>query len=98
MLANRLNKEMEEKDLMSESQAGFRKGRGVIDNIYCSNYLVGREVGRGKKVVAAMIDLRAAFDSMDRRIMGRRLEEEEGVSRNLRERILEIYEETKIVV
>lgn len=30
--------------------------------------------------------------------MERRLEEEEGVSRNLRERILEIYEEMKIVV
>lgn len=28
VLANRLKKEMEEKDLMPEDQAGFRKGRG----------------------------------------------------------------------
>lgn len=84
--------------MVPESQAGFRKGREVIDNIYCINtcYLVGRKVGRGGEIVAALVDLRAAFDSVDRRIMGKRLKE--GVSRRLRERIMEIYEETRSVV
>lgn len=57
--------------------------KGVIDNIYCLNYLVGREVGRGRKIVTAAVDLRAAFDSVDSRIMGKKLEEGE-VSKNLR--------------
>lgn len=36
-MANKLRKEIEEKELVPESQAGFRKGRGVIDNVYCVN-------------------------------------------------------------
>lgn len=48
VLANKLRKEIEEKELIPKSQE-FRKGRGIIDNIYCINYLVEREVGRGGK-------------------------------------------------
>lgn len=44
-----------------------------------------------------MIDLKAAFDSVDREVLARRLREEE-VSCRLRERIMEIYEETRSVV
>lgn len=97
VLANKLRKEMEEKKLVLQSQVGFRKGRGIIDNIYYTNYLVEREVGRGGKIVEALVDLlRTAFDSVNRRIMGKRLEE--GMSRRLREKIMEIYEETRSVV
>lgn len=79
---------MEEKELVPKSQVGFRKGRRIIDNIYCINYLVEREVGRGEKIIAALVDLlKAAFDSVNRRMrLGKRLEE--GVSRRLRERIM----------
>lgn len=98
VLANRLRKEIEEKELVPESQAGFRKERGIIDNIYCVNYLVGRELRRGGGgIVMALVNLKAAFDSVDRKVLGKRLEEG-GVSRKLRMRILEIYEETKSVV
>lgn len=57
---------------------------------------MGRDVGKGRKIVAALVNLRAAFDSVDRKIMGRKLEED-GISRNLRKRIMEIYKETKSV-
>jgi len=93
VLANRLEKEIEEKGIIPEWQAGFRKNKGVIDNIYTLNYIMGREIERGRKMVVALVDLKAAFNSVDRRILGRRLEEEK-VSRRLRERIMEIYEET----
>lgn len=39
-----------EKGMLPEGQAGLRKGRGVIDNIYVLNYLVEREVARGRKM------------------------------------------------
>lgn len=69
------------------------KGRGVIDNI-----CIYTELCRGeKKVVAILVDLRATFDSVDREISGRRLEEV-GVGEKLRERIVEIYRETRNVV
>lgn len=76
VLANKLRKEMEEKKLVSESQVGFRKRKGIIDNIYCINYLVEKEVGREEKMIAALMDLlRAAFDSVNRKMMGKRLKE-----------------------
>ena len=70
------------------------KGRGVIDNI-----CIYTELCRGeKKVVAILVDLRASrFNSVDREISGRRLEEV-GVGEKLRERIVEIYRETRNVV
>lgn len=80
---------MEEKELMPKCQASFRKGRRIIDNIYCVNYLVGRKVERGKKIVTALVDLRVEFDSVDRKIMKKRLEEV-GVSKRLRERFITV--------
>lgn len=68
-----------------------------MDNIYMMNYLVGRELEKGKKVVAALVDLKAAINSVDREVLARRLREEK-VSRRLRERIMEIYKETRSVV
>jgi len=69
----------------------------VIDNIYTLNYVVERELARGNRIVATFVDLRAAFDSVDRGVLGRSLEER-GVSARLRRRIMEIYEETRSVV
>jgi len=51
ILANRLEKEIEKKGIIPEWQAGFRKNKEVIDNIYTLNYLVGKEIERSKKVV-----------------------------------------------
>ena len=44
--------------------------------------------------MAALIDLRATFNSVDRGILGKRLEEE-GISKIMRERI---YDETRNVM
>lgn len=43
---------------------------GTIDNIYVFNYLVNRQLGRKKgKLVAFFVDLKAAFDSVDRGVL-----------------------------
>lgn len=52
--------------MLPEGQAGFRKGRRVMDNIYTLNYVVERirenkRIARGNKVVATFVDLKA-FD------------------------------------
>ena len=38
MLANRLGKEVEEKEMIPPNQTGFRKELGTIDNIYMSDF------------------------------------------------------------
>lgn len=63
--------------MLPEGQAGFRKGRGVMDNIYTLNYVMKREIARGNKVVATFVNSKTAFDSVDRGggVLGRSLEE-----------------------
>jgi len=34
--------------MLPEGQTGFRKGRGVVDNIYTLNFVVEREIARGR--------------------------------------------------
>lgn len=49
---------------------------GTIDNSYALNYMVNRQLSREKgKLIAFFVDIRAVFDSMDRRILIRMLRE-----------------------
>lgn len=97
ILNKRIVKEMDMKEGWSRSQAGFRKGRGTVENVKILKYVVGRRLNRKKKVWAFFIDLKAAFDRVDRNVlwemMGKR-----GVSEGLIDRVMEVYEETRCVV
>lgn len=41
---------------------------GTIDNVYNVNYLVNRRLSR-EKLIAFFVDLKAAFDSIDREML-----------------------------
>ena len=95
VLAERLVVEMEEGGMVQENQTGFRRGMGTMDNVYVLNYMINRRTEKtGGKMVALFIDLKAAFDSVDREVLWRAMEER-GVSEDLRRRIEEIYAETR---
>lgn len=43
---------------------------GTVDNIYTLNFLINRQLGKkGGKLVALFVDMKAAFDSVDREIL-----------------------------
>jgi len=61
--------EAERKGIILESQAGFRKGRSTMDNIFILNHVMQREKrpgGEDGKVYLFFVDLKAAFDRVDR--------------------------------
>lgn len=67
VLAERLREEVEGKGIVPPNQTGFRRGIGTMDNVYVLNYLIGRKLeGKGGGIVALFVNLRAAFDSVDR--------------------------------
>jgi len=69
ILRNRLEKEAEEKDMIPESQADFRKGRSTMDNVFVLAHLMQREKrhgGEDGKLYMFFVDLKAAFDNVDR--------------------------------
>lgn len=80
---------------MPENQAGFRKRRKVLDNIYVINYVVGENLNKkgGRVIAYRFIDL-MAFDSVDKKELVDAMRE-----RGMRERLVrkcgDIYRETR---
>ena len=80
---------------LSETQFGFRKGRGTVDCIYILNYLINREIGKKSgKLFVFFGDLKAAFDMVNRQKLKECMEKIK-VGKKLKDRILETYVETK---
>ncbi|KAL6431939.1 hypothetical protein ACFW04_007396 [Cataglyphis niger] len=87
--------EVEVKGLVPQNQTGFRKGLGTMDNIFVLNYLVNRQLSKKKgKLIAFFIDLKAAFDSVDRRKLVEAMRER-GVREGLIRRSEDIMRETR---
>jgi len=93
-----LREEIEGKGISPSNQIEFRKGMGTMDNIYVLNYLVNKKLEAKKgKIIAMFVDLKAAFDSMNREILlcamrqrgirKRLIERVKGVMRERRSRI-----------
>lgn len=56
--------------MIYQNQVGFRKGLGTLDNIYVINYLVNRQIEKkGGRLIGLSVDLKTAFDSLDRGIL-----------------------------
>lgn len=95
ILADRLREDVEEREgILPGNPAGFRKGMGTMDQIYSLNYLINRQLGRDKRMIALFIDLKAAFDSINRRVFVGVMRQR-GVREGLVDRVEEILRETK---
>lgn len=100
VLKNRLEEEEEYLEILPESQAGFRRGRSTMDNIFILNHLSQREKRKGKgedKVYAFFVDLKAAFDNVDRDKLWETLKDK-GINREVIGRLEKIYEETEVMI
>ena len=55
---------------ISDSQCGFRAGRGCIDMIFCVCQLVEKAIEHNTKIFLLFADLRKAYDSVPRAALG----------------------------
>jgi len=68
---------------------------GTMDQIYALNYLINRQLGKkGGKMTALFVDLRAAFDSVDRETVIRAMKDR-GIREGLVRRVIEVMKETR---
>ena len=67
ILHSRLERFVEEQNLLPDGQNGFRKGRSTIDNIYILNHCVRRTLQDGKHLYTCFVDFKAAFDTVNRK-------------------------------
>jgi len=76
ILAERLREEIDRKGSLPETQAGFRKGRGTMDNVRILQQVINKEISKKRgEMYGFFIDLKAAFDKVDRKIVWRAMEE-----------------------
>lgn len=86
ILYKRLEREVFAKGILPEGQAGFRKERSTMDNIFVLDYVVQSPKVRKEKTYALFVDLKAAFDMVNRKKL-RCILEQAGVSNYVIERI-----------
>ena len=75
MIAARLSVIEESSNLINETQFGFRKGRGCMDNIFILNTVLERRVNEGKYTYLLFLDLQEAYDKVNRSILMKRIEQ-----------------------
>ncbi len=68
-LNTRLTTWLEASGRRARGQAGFRPGRGTIDNCFILRALVERARSRGVRVYCCAVDFEKAFDSVDRSLL-----------------------------
>ncbi|KAK3889840.1 hypothetical protein Pcinc_006166 [Petrolisthes cinctipes] len=54
---------------VSEEQGWFRKGRRCVDQIFALKSILEKYIGKGRKLYAAFMDLKKAYDRVDRKAM-----------------------------
>jgi hypothetical protein len=74
VLLNRLDAWAERSGLRAAGQAGFRKGRATIDNVFILQHIIERYAAQNKAVYCAFIDFRKAYDCVDRGLLWRALQ------------------------
>lgn len=95
ILERRLRLWLEKNGKIGESQAGFREKRGTRDHVFTLNSIIGNIPKRkGGKLYACFIDFKTAFDSVDRKMLVKKLKEI-GVRGRMLRIIKEIYKETE---
>ena len=58
----RLSRWVQEKEILRQIQAGFRKDHSAIDHIFAPLAMIQKYVSKKKKLYVAFIDFRKAFD------------------------------------
>lgn len=69
LVNNRLNSWTNHNNVMSELQAGFRKGYSTIDNIFNLSNMVHLKLAKKEKLFCFFVDFSSAFDTIDRQAL-----------------------------
>ena len=94
---SRLSLFLEENDLIKENQAGFRNGYSTTDHIFSLHSIIDLYLRKKKRIYAAFIDYRKAFDLVHRASLWKKLMLHQ-INGNILKLIYSIYENAKSCV
>ena len=94
IVRKRLEKELVEKEVLGDTQMGYREGKGTAEAIYVLKEIVRKAVEKERgKVFVGFADTKAAFDRLKRERIWERLRKK-GVNRSLIERMRSLFRGT----
>ena len=95
LMNERLKNWLEKNKKIEESQNGFRKGYGTQDLIIIMNTIIENKIKEKRgKVWVMFLDLKAAFDKVNRKIIFQKMRDM-GIQGNMMRLIEKIYKESK---
>ncbi|CAG7714161.1 unnamed protein product [Allacma fusca] len=97
VIQNRLYKWCEEKNILPESQAGFRKKRGCEDQMFCLNALIQSRLSRNAKLHVLFVDFKRAFDSVRQEILWEKMNNL-GISAKIINILRSLYDNANLIV
>ena len=97
LLKNRLNKQIEENNIISDEQNGFRENRRGTDNIYILNEIIENAKENNRKLILTFLDIEKAYDKVNRELLWKILERA-GIENKIRNIIQSLYKNTRIKV
>ena len=99
VLAKVLYRRIEEKvePQLHEAQCGFRKGRGCVDQIFNLRECMSASRQKGKPLYVCFIDLRKAYDSVNRELLWQAMKTY-GISGKIVRIVSSLYENTRAKV
>lgn len=97
IMAKRLGKWLDQEEKLTEAQAGFRRKRGTIEQIFILNTAIGNRLKKKGKIYTAFVDLKKAFDKVDREILWKKAKKL-GIDGKFLRIVKEIYKDTRCEV
>ena len=73
IINERLNKYLNDNNLIGEEQAGFRENYSTTDHIFVLHSILDLYLSQNKRIYCAFIDYKKAFDSIDRTSLWQKL-------------------------
>ena len=64
LFAKIIQRRLQKVEVLSDSQCGFRSGRGCVDMIFCARQIVEKAREHNTKIYMLFVDLRKAYDSV----------------------------------
>ena len=76
VLSNRIQKFIEDTEILGPEQAGFRKGFSTIDNLFVLYGIIDTLLINKKRLYCAFLDYEKAFDKIERTLLWQKLTEQ----------------------
>ena len=95
ILNSRLQKHLEENELLADEQNGFRAARSCLDHLFSLITILRNRKAQGKSTFLCFVDYKLAFDSVNRSLLFFKLSNKFGITGRMYKAISSLYRDPR---